>query len=107
MIYNIVYDAVKKKSQTEIPNNLIGNVEMAAGIGMVLKELKQTMDFSEIEEPIHIKESFERIIDKTDKGELSEGTVIIIGMIEKYQVKGLVNETMEDLRILVNDYGKM
>ena len=34
MIYNIIYDAVKKKTTTNPPNIFIGNVEMAAGMGI-------------------------------------------------------------------------
>ena len=36
MTYLIIYDAVRKKAATTPPNILIGNVEMAAGIGMVM-----------------------------------------------------------------------
>ena len=37
MIHEIIYDGVLKKAATNPPNEFIGNVEMAAGIGIVLK----------------------------------------------------------------------
>lgn len=102
MIYNIVYDAVKKKTMTNPPNIFIGNVEMAAGIGMVLAEIGRKMDFENIKEPVEIKENFERIMEETENVSLSDTSEIIVELIEKYQVREMVNETMEDLEILVN-----
>ncbi|MBQ3665043.1 MAG: DUF3837 family protein [Lachnospiraceae bacterium] len=100
MIYSIVYDAVRRKAATTPPNELIANTEMAASIALVLKEMNETMDFSEIKEPVEIKESFLKIIDQRENG-LTENSKIFVERIKKYKVKKMVNETMEDLENLV------
>lgn len=101
MIHQIVYEAVKKKAGTNPPNEYIGNVEMAAGIGLVLKEIGKEMDFGSISTPQEIKESFLELISDYGKDKLSDTAKIICGRVEKYKVKAMVNENMEDLEILV------
>lgn len=101
MIYNIIYDAVKKKTKTNPPNEFIGNVEMAAGIGIVIDECKITLDFSNITEPEMLKKEF---LEKVVRDNLSEMGRIIVDLVERYQVKTMVNETMEDLKILAGNY---
>lgn len=101
MIYEIVYDGVLRKAATEPPNEFIGNVEMAAGIGIVLKEINQEMDFSTIKEPSDIKESFLNIINNFKKTDFSDTSNILIGQIKKFKVIKMVNETMGDLEMLV------
>lgn len=102
MIYNIIYDAVKKKTTTNPPNIFIGNVEMAAGMGIVLGELGMQMNFEKIDEPGKIKDKFNEIMKESDVSKLSDMSNTIIELINRYQVKDMVNETMEDLEILVN-----
>ena len=102
MIYNIIYDAVKKKTTTNPPNIFIGNVEMAAGMGIVLGELGMQMNFEKIDEPGKIKDKFNEIMKESDGSKLSDMSNTIIELINRYQVKDMVNETMEDLEILVN-----
>lgn len=102
MIYNIIYDAVKKKTTTNPPNIFIGNVEMAAGMGIVLGELGMQMNFEGIDKPGKIKEKFTEMLGEADTSKLSDMSNIIIELINRYQVKDMVNETMEDLEILVN-----
>ena len=58
MIHEIIYDGVLKKAATNPPNEFIGNVEMAAGIGIVLKEIGKEMNFDELKEPEDIKALF-------------------------------------------------
>lgn len=101
MIHEIVYEGVLRKAATEPPNEFIGNVEMAAGIGIVLKEINQEMDFSTIKEPSDIKESFLNIINNFKETDFSDTSNILIGQIKKYKVIKMVNETMEDLEMLV------
>ena len=102
MIYNIIYDAVKKKTTTNPPNIFIGNVEMAAGMGIVLGEIGTQMNFEGIDKPGKIKEKFNEIMKESDVSKLSDMSNTIIELINRYQVKDMVNETMEDLEILVN-----
>lgn len=102
MIYNIIYDAVKKKTTTNPPNIFIGNVEMAAGMGIVLGELGVQMNFEGIDEPDKIKEKFNEILEESDVSKLSDMSNTIIKLIDRYQVKDMVNETMKDIEILVN-----
>ena len=101
MIHEIVYEGVLRKAATEPPNEFIGNVEMAAGIGIVLKEINQEMDFSTIKEPSDIKESFLNIINNFKETDFSDTSNILIGQIKKFKVIKMVNETMEDLEMLV------
>lgn len=104
MNYNIIYDAVKKKAKTDPPNILIGNVEMAASIGIILHEMNEKLDFSSVKEPGDIKAQFENLVNKIGVEKLSEISSILLKQIEKYQVKVMVNETLEDLKTLVGDY---
>ena len=101
MIHNIVYDAVKKKALTNPPNDYIGNVEMAAGIGLVLKEINLEMEFNDINEPCDVKEKFLNIIKEYGEDKLTGQSKIIYEKVVKYKVKKMVNETMEDIEILV------
>lgn len=101
MIYEIIYDGVLRKAATEPPNEFIGNVEMAAGIGIVLKEIDREIDLSDIKEPTDFKEKFLNIMKDYDMEKLSDNSRNIVGQIMKYKVKRMVNETMEDLEILV------
>lgn len=100
MIHEIIYGGVLRKAATTPPNEFIGNVEMAAGAGIVLKEINREMDFTTIQEPADIQKEFLNIISDY-KEELSETAKIIVGLIQKYKVIRMVNETMEDLEILV------
>ena len=101
MIHSIVYDAVRKKAETTPPNDYIGNVEMAAGIGLVLKDINMQMDFSDINTPNDVKEVFLDIIKDYGEGKLKGQSKIIYEKVVKYKVKKMVNETMEDIEILV------
>lgn len=101
MIHAMIYDGVLRKAATEPPNEFIGNVEMAAGIGIVLKEIKKKMDFSDVKEPADIKEKFMDIIKDIQTEELSAVSRIIVELVKKYKVIRMVNETMEDLEILI------
>lgn len=103
MIYNIIYDAVKKKTGTNPPNDFIGNVEMAAGMGIVLSECRMTLNFDEIKEPEGLRSAF---LKNVKKDNLSDMGKIIVDLVERYQVKDMVNETMEDLIILAGNYEK-
>lgn len=101
MMHELIYDGVRRKAATEPPNELIGNVEMAAGIGIILREINREMDFGNVKEPADIKENFLNIINEFNQEELSDLSRILMGRIQKYKVKQMVNETMEDLEILV------
>lgn len=100
MIHEMIYGGVMRKAATIPPNELIGNVEMAAGAGIVLREINREMDFTMIQEPADIQKAFLDMINGYP-GELSETSKIIVGLIQKYKVIRMVNETMEDLEILV------
>lgn len=102
MIYQIVYEAVKKKARTNPPNSYIGNVEMSAAIGLILKEVGKEMNFDNISTPKDIKESFIEQIKEYGEDKLSEISQIMYKQIVKYKVKDMVNENMEDLKILVS-----
>ncbi|MDE7156922.1 MAG: DUF3837 domain-containing protein [Lachnospiraceae bacterium] len=97
MTYLIIYDAVRKKAATTPPNNLIGNVEMAAGIGMVMHEAGMEFDITDITEPELIKQRFQEYLKKMEPDSLSAESKIIIELIEHYQVKRMVNEKMRNL----------
>lgn len=100
MIHNIIYEAVRKKAQTTPPNEYIGNVEMAAAIGIILKDKRLAMDFTKIETPEEIKEKFLSMVPRdTVEGE----NLIMYDRIVKYKVKKMVNENMEDLEILIKN----
>ena len=101
MVYNIIYDAVKKKTRTTPPNLIIGNVEMAAGIGIVFKEIEYSANLEEITEVREIKEMFENKVSQIQQDKLSDTSRILIELIHRYQVKTMVNETLEDLKILI------
>ena len=72
MIYSIAYDAVRKKVSTTPPNELIANTEMAAGIGIILSRLGISLNFEDIKEPEDIKREFLGIMERADKGSMSE-----------------------------------
>lgn len=101
MIHEIIYDGVLKKAATNPPNEFIGNVEMAAGIGIVLKEIGKEMNFDELKEPEDIKAAFLNLLEDVQSERLSDVANIIVERVKKYKVKKMVNETMEDLEILV------
>ena len=101
MIHEIIYDGVLKKAATNPPNEFIGNVEMAAGIGIVLKEIGKEMNFDELKEPEDIKAAFLNLLEDVQSERLSDVANIIVERVKKYIVKKMVNETMEDLEILV------
>lgn len=107
MMYGIIYDAVKRKADTTPPNDYIGNVEMAAGIGIVLHQINREMDMEQAETPQDIKDIFLKIADEIQTDSMDDLCRIIIEKVKKYQVKKMVNETMEDLHILVRDYRKI
>lgn len=107
MIYKIIYDAVIKKSNTTPPNDYIGNVEMAAGIGIVMNKIKKNLDLSNVETPEDIREAFLNMAVETARDNFDEMCEIIFQKVMKYQVKEMVNEDMEDLKLLVNSYGKV
>ena len=100
MIYSIVYDAVRRKAATTPPNDLIANTEMAAAIGMICKELHREIDLSKITEPAEIKEQFLIMMKEVNNTELSEEAAILLEKVKKYKVKGMVNETLQDLETL-------
>jgi hypothetical protein len=102
MIYEIVYDAVERKAATTPPNDYIGNVEMAAGIGIVLAKIDKKLVLDGVQEPDIIREKFLEIVEETEEDSLDDKCKIIIEKVRKYQVKKMVNETMEDLIALVN-----
>lgn len=106
MIYSIIYEAVKKKSMTNPPNRFIANVEMAAAGGIILGELGLKFDEEKqnenIDTPELISETIISLVSKR-KDDLSEQGKILFDLIQKYQVKKMVNETMEDLLNLVNN----
>lgn len=104
MVYQIIYDAVKIKAKTTPPNEYIGNVEMAAGIGIVLDEQKLELDFDKIESAEMLREEF---LSKADEDKASDVGKILINLVKKYQVIKMVNETMDDLIILARDYKKI
>ena len=97
MTYLIIYDAVIKKTRTTPPNTFIGNVELAAAIGLVLEELQIPFQREGIEQPEDIKAFFLKQIDNVDKTSLSEQSRILIDLIEQYQVKKMVNEKLRNL----------
>lgn len=101
MIYSIAYEAVKKKASTTPPNGLIANTEMAASIGLILKETDISLATDSFKEPETIKNAFLEVIGEKEAA-LSETSVILLDLIRKYKVKQMVNETMEDLICLVN-----
>ncbi len=97
MTYLIIYDAVRKKAATIPPNFLIGNVEMAAGIGIIMNEIGQDFDISDITEPEMIKQRFQEYLKEVNPDALSSQSKIIIELIEQYQVKKMVNERLRNL----------
>lgn len=97
MVYSIIYDAVRKKAATVPPNVLIGNVEMAAGIGMILKEIGETLDYNEIHTPEELREVFLKLIDERGEDGISELMKNTLQEIRKYEVRPLVNEKMDNL----------
>ncbi|MCI8668918.1 MAG: DUF3837 family protein [Lachnospiraceae bacterium] len=97
MTYLIIYDAVRKKAATTPPNIFIGNVEMAAGIGIVMHEAGMEFDIYGITEPEMIKVRFEEYLKNMDLDKLSEECRIIAELIEHYQVKRMVNEKLRNL----------
>lgn len=97
MTYLIIYDAVRKKASTTPPNHFIGNVEMAAGIGIVLHEAGLEFDSTDLTEPEMIKQRFQDYLKKMEPDSLSAESRIIIELIERYQVKRMVNEKMRNL----------
>lgn len=101
MIYSIAYEAVLKKAATNPPNELIGNTEMAAGIGIILKEIQTELESSDFNTPQDIKDKFIELIDGMNGSVLSDTSVIIYERIKKYKVKDMVNETMDDLKHLI------
>lgn len=107
MIYEIIYDAVIKKANTTPPNDYIGNVEMAAGIGIVMYKIKRNLDLSEVNEPEDIRKAFLDMAEETNKADFDETCEIIFQKVMKYQVKKMVNETIEDLKLLVSSYDKV
>ena len=60
------------------------------------------MNFEVIDEPGKIKEKFNEILEESDVSKLSDMSNTIIKLIDRYQVKDMVNETMKDIEILVN-----
>ena len=105
MNYDIIYDAVRKKSRTIPPNLYIGNVEMAAGVGIVLGEAGLKLDYDNISTPEQLKENFLKVIENTDINSLSEEKRTIVDTICKYKVKEMVNENLQDLIYLTKREG--
>lgn len=100
MNYYIVYEAVKKKASTDPPNLFIGNVEMAAAIGLVLNEQKYDLDLTQVETPIQIQELFLKHVEEMSNADLSEQSKVLIDLTKQYQVKQMVNETLDNLKDL-------
>lgn len=100
MNHQIVYSAVRKKADTTPPNKIIGNVEMAAIIGIILKQNNIIMDLEGVDEPDKIKTRF---LETVKVEELSEKDKIMYEMVEKYKPLDLLNEKMEDLFILIKN----
>lgn len=100
MNYYIVYEAVKKKASTTPPNLFIGNVEMAAAMGLVLEELKLDLDFESVDTPQKLKDVFVGKIADLSTEHLSEEAVILIDLVKEYQVKQMVNENLDNLKDL-------
>lgn len=97
MTYLIIYNAVRKKSVTNPPNSLIGNVEMAAGIGIVMEEMGIPFDILGIAEPEMIKERFLNYLKDKNLDDLSAQSRTIVELIEDYKVKKMVNEKLRNL----------
>lgn len=106
MIYSIVYDAVKKKATTTPPNALIANTEMAAAMGILLKEWYPEPDhvktLSKVTTPEELKEQFLHLTGGKEPEGMSAEAKILSEQIRQYKVRKMVNETMEDLIALVN-----
>lgn len=97
MIYQIIYDAVRKKATTSPPTYLIANVEMAAGIGIIMEEIGKEFDNSQIIKPETIKERFLEYIEDIPMNSLSAQSKTILELIQEYQVKEMVNEKLRNL----------
>ena len=106
MIYSIVYDAVRKKASTTPPNALIANTEMAAAMGIILKELKIQQDSLKAATPEELYENFFEKIAGKETETMSDASKILFEQIKRYKVRKMVNETMEDLLALVNGLGE-
>ena len=105
MIYSIVYDAVRKKASTKPPNQLIANTEMAAAIGIVLREVKPEWEIEKLTEPEEMKRQFMEIMETTGLDHLSEEAKTLCELVGHYKVKKMdsgtmVRSTMEDLKCL-------
>ena len=107
MIYEIIYDAVIKKANTTPPNDYIGNVEMAAGIGIVMYKMKRELDLSNVTTPEEIRVAFLNMAEELGKNDFDEMCEVIFQKVMKYQVKEMVNETIDDLKLLVSSYEKV
>ena len=59
------------------------------------------MNFDELKEPEDIKAAFLNLLEDVQSERLSDVANIIVERVKKYKVKKMVNETMEDLEILV------
>ena len=103
MIYEIIYDAVIRKANTNPPNRFIANTEMAAGAGIVLSHMNGELDTEKITAPSDIKELFLEYVENNKNVNLSKTDEIIIEQIRKYPVRKMVNETMDDLKYLIKN----
>lgn len=99
MIHELVTWAVIRKTQTDPPDMLIGNTEMTACIAMVCKDAGE--DVPDFETPEELYEKFFNIIEEVDISGLSETSVKMIDMLKQYHVLPMKNETIEDLKKIV------
>ena len=99
MIHGLVTWAVIRKTQTDPPDMLIGNTEMTACIAMVCKDAGE--DVPDFETPEELYEKFFNIIEEIDISGLSETSVKMIDMLKQYHVLPMKNETIEDLKKIV------
>ena len=101
MIHALVPEAVIRKSQTVPPDTLIGNTEMAACIGLVYKDAKISK-VPEFRTPAELYDDFMEHLKDLDESLISETSLKMIDMVKQYQVLPMKNETMDDLKIILN-----
>ncbi|MBQ3932504.1 MAG: DUF3837 family protein [Lachnospiraceae bacterium] len=112
MVYSIIYDAVNKKVETEIPNKLISNLEMVAAIYQVLAEL----GVDDISETLKIQELMDEINDEKSKDtkknillatKLKENFLLLD--VDENRSKGISvrTELIKKYKILDPDHGEV
>lgn len=99
MIHDLVAWAVIRKTKTNPPDSIIGNTEMTACIAMICKDAGE--DVPEFESPEELYKNFFELLDKIDTDKLSDISVIMIDMLKQYHVLPMKNETMDDLKKII------